>query len=537
MVSAIGKNRLRKKYSSDFSYYFNNPELSDIIIQVTENGYTDQYIKPIQLINCSNPPTRDEITTTINNSNNDGNHKVDFFYAHKFVLSARSPVFSKMLSCQMMESHCNILTSHFPKNIFYSILKFMYSGNIEMEPTEILDVLASADYYQLDDLKEFCGWYSLKVSILGESDLDICRVLCAAEQYGLDKIKSLCLDYISQHSMDILLSSPNWHLLSEENLISILDQDNLRVPEVEIFDSLVRWADKQYTVLKDLSPVGFEIEKQDYIKKKLEIPLNYIRFASMFPHQLSTHIEKYDIVGNDILFEAYRYCAAGTPTKRANSSELRQGVRDFDHDFDGDTNGVLYYLGSSDDTQDYESPVTRKIVKVTSSTMSIGYPHPFAGRTPTNMYTDKEEGSYFCIDLGPKHVLCPTYYTMRYGGDSQGSIYAAPKNWQLLGSLDGEDWTILKEHVDDVSLKDGYSMAGWEIKSIHSYRYLKVLQTGPNQRDGNELCVCCFEAYGRLVHLEDDDDDSTFGSEISSNNNNSNSNNDSSNTNDDVIQD
>ncbi|EGC28716.1 hypothetical protein DICPUDRAFT_51693 [Dictyostelium purpureum] len=518
MVSQ-GKNKLIQKYSSDFSYYFNNPELSDIIIQVSENGFLDQDFNfykptPIKLMGDRKPTITEIIEITKQNNNcidknnsnnlknkneNNSNNDLDYFYTHKFVLSARSPVFMKMLSCQMMESNSYIITSHFPKNIFYIVLKFLYSGKVEMNASNVLDVLAAADYYQLEDLKDFCGKFSLQTCIDGE--LDICRVLHAAEQYGLEKIKTLCLDYISQHSMDILLSSPNWHLLTEENLISILEQDNLRVPEVEIFDSLVRWAEKQYLILKDISPV--EIVKEDFLKKKLSRPLKSIRFASMFPHQLSNHIEASGIVDREILFDAYKYCAAHVPTKNPSSCELRQGVKEFTFQYNGDTNGVLYYFGTLEDMDDYESPATRKIVTVTSSSMSIGYPHPFVSRTSTNMYTDKEENSFFCVDLGAKHVLCPTYYSMRYGGDSQGSIYAAPKNWQLLGSLDGIEWSILCDHKNDMSLKEGYSIAGWEVKSIHSYRYLKILQTGPNQRDGHELCVCCFEVYGRLVNLED----------------------------------
>lgn len=522
MVTSMGKNRLRKKYCSDFTHYFNNSELSDIIIQVTENGWD-----PEDMMSKSKD-------------------KYEFF-AHKFVLSARSPVFMKMLSSSMIESKQTQLEIHFPKSIFYMILKYMYSGSIELDSQSVLDVLATADFYNLEDLKEFCGWFSLRSCMEGDKDMDICKVLHSAEQYGLEKIKVLCFDYITQHSMDILLSSPNWHLLTEESLISILDQDNLRVPEVEIFDSLVRWAQKQYAILKDLHGGGSGKNcinssepplptQEEFLKRKLSKPLKSIRFASMYPYQLSDHIEQTELVDKDILYEAYRYSAAGVIHPRhLTSSQLRQGVKEFQFESLNDQNGVLYYFGTLEGQDDtYDSPVTRKIIKVTSSSMSIGYPHPFAGRISTNMYTDKQDNSYYCVDLGTNYVLCPTYYSMRYGGDSQGSIYAAPKNWQFQGSLDGVEWKVLKDHQNDMSLKEGYSIAGWELKSIHSYRYLRILQTGPNQRNGNELCVCCFEVYGRLVKLQNDDGDGRcsslksskellqVGSEINSDNQNSN---------------
>eukprot|EP01132_Coremiostelium_polycephalum_P001271 gene1271-1601_t len=490
MVSSFGNNRLQKKYFSDFSFYFNNPELSDVIIQVTEHGYN---------------PNEHQQQQQQSNSKLALSDTIESFYAHKFVLSARSPVFMKMLSSAMRESSSPIIYSHFPKQTFQSILHYMYSGKIEINPSTVLDILASADYYNLEDLKEFCGWYSLRTCMEGDTEMDICRVLHSAEQYHLDKIKNLCFDYITQHSMDILLSSPNWHLLTEESLISILEQDNLRVPEVEIFDSLVRWAQKQYTILRDLGVIQ-EGQREEFLRKKLARPLKSIRFASMYPYQLSSHIELSGLVDREILYEAYRYCCARVLPSRPTASQLRQGVSELKFQKLGDSNGVLHHLGTLEDTEEYESPVARKIVKVTSSSMSIGYPHPFAGRIPTNMYTDKEENAHFTVDISSKYVLCPTYYSMRYGGDSQGSIYAAPKNWQLLGSLDQQEWTVLREHVNDLSIKDGYSIAGWEVKSVHSYRYFRIQMTGPNQRDGTELCACCFEIYGRLVKLEDDEE-------------------------------
>ncbi|EFA81627.1 hypothetical protein PPL_05618 [Heterostelium album PN500] len=491
MVAGVGNNRLRKRFMSDFSYYFNNPELSDIMVQVV--GCSDDYIE------CSSSDKERELQSS---GGITGNNGTDTFYAHKFVLSARSPVLMRMLSSSMMEAASSVISMQFSKDTVQCILRYLYSGQIDLVPALVLDVLSCADYYSLEELREYCGWYSMRICMEGDPEMDICKVLYAAERYRLDKIKTLCFEFITQHSMDILLSSPNWHLLTEDSVIAILKQDSLRVPEVEIFDSLVRWAKKQYSILKDISCE--EIVEIDFLKKKLQKPLECIRFASMSSHQLSKHIEASGLVDRDIMYEAYRYLATKETPKQLDMAVVRQGVTDFTFSTPGDTKGVFYYFGTVEDTDDYESPSIRKTVKVSSSSMSIGYPTPFVSRTPTNMYTDKLPNSYYSVDIGSKYVLCPNYYTMRYAGDSQGSIYAAPKNWQLLGSLDGEQWDILTTHHNDTSLKEGYSISGWPIDSIHSYRHLKIQMTGPNQRDGDELCVCCFEVYGRLVKLEED---------------------------------
>ncbi|GAM18790.1 hypothetical protein SAMD00019534_019650, partial [Acytostelium subglobosum LB1] len=447
-------------------------------------------------------------TLVIGDNNNqeqndeDEDDGTESFYAHRFVLSARSSVIKKMLASPMMESNLSIIVMQYHSDTVRSILKYLYTGAVELLPNNVLDILAAADYYDLEDLKEHCGWYSIRICMEGSSEIDICKILYAAENYRLESIKLFCFEFITQHSMDILLSSPNWHLLTEESVIAILQLESLRVPEVEIFDSLVRWAKRQYSILIEIT--GTDIDEREFLMKKLEKPLDCIRFASMSPFQLINHIEKSGLVNKDIMFEAYRYLATKEEPSRNQMCRLRQGVRDFKFNHLGDSKGVFHYFGTMEDTESYESPALRKIVRVTSSEMSIGYPHTLINRTPTNMYTDKSVNAHFTVDLGRKYVLCPNFYSMRYGGDSQGSIYAAPKNWQMKGSLDGVQWDVLVDHKDDLELKHGYSIGGWPVHAIHSYRYLRIQMTGPNQRDGSELCVCCFEVYGRLVKLEDD---------------------------------
>ncbi|GAM19224.1 hypothetical protein SAMD00019534_023990, partial [Acytostelium subglobosum LB1] len=441
-------------------------------------------------------------------------------YAHKFILCARSPVIKRMLSSSMVEASSSVLRIRFPATAVRAMLKYLYSGLIELTSCTVLDIMSVADYYSLEELLEYCGWYSLRVCMEGDKDMDICKVLFAAEQYGLAKIRTMCIEYITQHSMDTLLSSPNWHLLTEESVITILKQDNLRVPEVEIFDSLVRWARKQFAVLQEIADQAttpsdaVDAFEQDFLRRKLKRPLECVRFANMTTHQLSNHIEASGLVDKEIMFDVYRGLASKDAVGRDESSgTLRQGVQDFRFGSPGDEKGLFYYFGTCEDTTEYESPVARNIVTVSSSAMSIGYPHPFVSRLPTNMYTDKLENSHFTVDLTERFVICPTYYSMRYAGDSQGSIYAAPKRWQLQGSLDGCQWDVLRDHVDDLTLKEGFAVGAWPVDSTHSYRYLRIQMTGLNQRDGYELCVCCFEVYGRLVKLKDQEDQDSSQSE------------------------
>lgn len=106
-------------------------------------------------------------------------------YAHKFILSARSPVFSVMLTSDMKEKHENSVKI---ENIRYEaleeILRFMYSGKVKKLNHEIVsDVLFAADYYQISHLKDVCKEFLLKKLNIENAELTfkLCKAYCIAD--------------------------------------------------------------------------------------------------------------------------------------------------------------------------------------------------------------------------------------------------------------------------------------------------------------------------------------------------------------------
>lgn len=83
--------------------------------------------------------------------------------AHKFVLSAGSPVFSAMLKNDMKMKRDDSLKI---KEISYEALKemlhFLYSGKIEINYETVSDILAAAEKYQIGHLKQRCKEFLVK---------------------------------------------------------------------------------------------------------------------------------------------------------------------------------------------------------------------------------------------------------------------------------------------------------------------------------------------------------------------------------------
>jgi len=102
------------------------------------------------------------------------------FYCHKFMLSARSPVFKAMFQSDMLENKSgSVEVGDIHPNVMIEMLRYIYSGctlAIEIYGRELL---AAADKYQLDKLKigceeYLCGTFDVEnwidLLLLGESN-------------------------------------------------------------------------------------------------------------------------------------------------------------------------------------------------------------------------------------------------------------------------------------------------------------------------------------------------------------------------------
>ena len=117
--------------------------------------------------------------------------------------------------------------------------------------------------------------------------------------------------------------------------------------------------------------------------------------------------------------------------------------------------------------------------------------------------TTNQQGSNITVDFGGA-VVRPT----AYGFASVHNILPGyfPKNWRLLGSRDGVQWSVIKEHSNDVSFAGKVPSCWWSIDQSEDddfvCRSIRVEISGPNSFGTNELQVSSFEVYGSLLLIE-----------------------------------
>jgi hypothetical protein len=152
-----------------------------------------------------NNPIGSDIILKVNDSEN--NENKNFLYAHKIILTQRSPVFHSMLLGGMKESSQKEI---FLKDISFKtlsqLIEFLYTDEIQLDETwnynDVIELFQSADKYGVSFLKNLCEEHLIK-SINLEN---VCQILDCSDRMNSLIVKSTCKQFMMNHFGDILKS-------------------------------------------------------------------------------------------------------------------------------------------------------------------------------------------------------------------------------------------------------------------------------------------------------------------------------------------
>ncbi|XP_014225944.1 speckle-type POZ protein B-like [Trichogramma pretiosum] len=122
--------------------------------------------------------------------------------AHKNILAVASPVFRAMFTHDMLENKGNsVEITDTPYNILVEMLRFIYTGDIVSTKTDIvLEILAVADKYQVDNLKIMCE----KILSANLSTKNAIEILSAAQKYNAMDLESNVHNFLKLNSKSII---------------------------------------------------------------------------------------------------------------------------------------------------------------------------------------------------------------------------------------------------------------------------------------------------------------------------------------------
>ncbi|XP_055833872.1 BTB/POZ domain-containing protein At2g30600 isoform X1 [Solanum dulcamara] len=439
--------------------------------------------------------------------------------SHKVILGSWSTPFTKMFTNGMRESVSSMIClKDVPLEAFKIMLEFMYSGELNKEATAgintlLLQLLLLADEFGVTLLHQEC----CKILLECLSEDSVCPILqvissvpsCKLIEETCERIFSMHFDYCTTASIDFVV-------LDESSFSNILQHTDLTVTSEErVLNAILLWC------LQARELHGWETVNELMVNSTPEILfgerltslnefLHVVRFP-LLPLDLLNKFERSSLsqqipTFDHLVKEAIRFLEFGVNDFQGSQrfQHRKSSFKELLYICDGDSNGVLYFAGTSYGKHQWVNPVLSKRVIITASSPISRCTDPkvlvsrnFQG---TSVAGPQMEGgrnnSWWMVDIGTDHQLMCNYYTLRQDG-SRSFI----RRWNLQGSLDGKSWTNLRVHENDQTICKPGQFASWPItgpNALLPFRFFRVLMTAPTTDDTNpwNCCICFLELYG-----------------------------------------
>ena len=166
----------------------------------------------------------------------------DEFVAHRIVLAANSDYFQAMFAHGMKESNQDVIELKH-ENISVTAMKIMmdsiYSGEINVNDENVLEVLIAADHLQVASVVEQCCKYLTQLRLNVQT---YCRVIMVADQHSLKDLKEATERKMASMYKDICEKEEFLSDMNADVLTALLCRDDLSAPsENFVFKSVMQW--------------------------------------------------------------------------------------------------------------------------------------------------------------------------------------------------------------------------------------------------------------------------------------------------------
>ncbi|KAJ5070991.1 kelch-like protein [Anaeramoeba ignava] len=211
------------------------------------------------------------------------------FKTHKSILSSRSEYFKSLFNSKMKEYQENkLVLQDVSSSILSSILNYLYSGKIEFNLENAIQILIFSSKYLIDELIEISSKF-IKNNLQIETIVDILKL---SESMNLNHLLDYSYKFICENFKEFIKTS-HFLELEENHLNSILSNDNISINEFELFQSIIKWGKHKLNINQEK-----EIDKE-----KLQIQISNIipkiRFIDFSKKELKD-ILKEDLIPNQI---------------------------------------------------------------------------------------------------------------------------------------------------------------------------------------------------------------------------------------------
>ncbi|KAJ5070667.1 pep-cterm sorting domain-containing protein [Anaeramoeba ignava] len=207
------------------------------------------------------------------------------FKTHKSILSSRSQYFKSLFKSKMKEYQENrLILKDFSSFALSSILNYFYSGKIEINLENAVEILIFSSKYFIDELIQISLKF-IKNNLQIETIVDVLKL---SESMNLNELFDSSYQFILQNFTELIETS--FFLELEENhLNSILSNDKIRINEFELFQAIIKWGKHKLNINQEKEKLQNQIS--NFIDK--------IRFIDFSEQEIEDTLKE-DLIPNQI---------------------------------------------------------------------------------------------------------------------------------------------------------------------------------------------------------------------------------------------
>ena len=256
------------------------------------------------------------------------------FTAHRNILASCSDYFHAMFNGNMKESREKVVTLNgVDPDIMRHVLRYIYTGEIILQPDNVELVLQAANLMLIKSLKDACCKFLMNVLNVGNC-LGMQRF---AEAYACTELHETISKFVHEN-FGYVTQTEEFLCLSEHQLSSLLCSDELSVMnEEKVYEALIRWV------------------KHDGRNRKKYFPelIENIRLPLMSPDYLIDQVESESLFQefpkcSQLLTEAHHFLLL--PNRRGWFQTARTRPRKYEN-----TNELLVACGGNGETSTHST--------------------------------------------------------------------------------------------------------------------------------------------------------------------------------------
>ncbi|KAJ5073626.1 pep-cterm sorting domain-containing protein [Anaeramoeba ignava] len=198
-----------------------------------------------------------------------------YLRCHKAILNCRSDYFKALFRSKMIESQQGKVVLHdTSKEMMEKFLKYIYTGKIEINEENAVEILISSRKFCLDQISEFAAKF-IKQRITTQNVVEVYQI---SNQFLCEDVADFCFKYI-EDKIQLLLETDLLYSLTEQEMEKLLKSENIFITrEYRLFDLLLHWAQSQIGC-----PISSEIDPLylDQIQKKISHLVQFIHFSEI----------------------------------------------------------------------------------------------------------------------------------------------------------------------------------------------------------------------------------------------------------------